>query len=355
MGPNQSERLESCFRDAVSLVENYIQQALQDKIELSVEKKSDFEASVVWRDDLAILNISEGVVDEFDRLWELLWFSPALQSKKCDEHLAQDGIKLDSPQALSDLSITWLALHELMHLELGHLMYAPEACLVEVGTPYSEESFSIDGVNESNLTSVSKCFEMEADFFATDAFLGTFKPDRWPDLQIFGLCVVVVLAVIERENTRLENENITHPRAGTRLFLLLAQLAQMWLHSFKRPNTSCGLQSKTTATTDSYKEIGETYDEIEFMEEVIADLVTDAFYAAEYSEAHAFLNDVGSEGTVFDDLMTAKTEKRLYSGSFVTESGREWLKLDEFRESLRGTELQQSWFVMFPHHYSIEM
>ena len=216
-----------------------------------------------------------------------------------------------------------------MHAEMDHLAFAPQARLVEVGMPAIERERDLPaGLDEADLPLMDKCFEMQADSEATDVFLGLYDKVRWNDLRVQAVCIFVVMALIERENVRLGNEGVTHPKAGTRFITLMGHLFQMWLYPNATLDTSSG---------DTIVKTAEPPDEEEFKayaHAVLTPLVGDAAYVAGFCDAHAFLKDIGGSGELFQDVFAAQYAQELTPDTLSTEAAKEWLELRAINEKI---------------------
>lgn len=329
MGNNYQERLENCLGRAVQLFEQNLGVAPRSRIDLQISADADFAVSVAEDGGHFILSITEATVAEIDHIWDLLWETPVLTTGEGFERLAFDGQKILGFETLADLSLTWLLLHELMHAEMGHLAFAPKARLVEVGIPDVKRERDVPaGLDEVDLTLMDKCFELQADCEATDVFLGLYNNERWDDLRVQSVCIFVVMALIERENVRLGNQGVTHPKAGTRFITLMGHLFQMWLY----PNATL-----ETSSGDTIIKTPEAPDEEEFKSyahAVLTPLVGDAAFVAGYCEAHAFIKDIGEAGELFKDVFTVQYAEELTPVTLSTEAAKEWLQLRAINEKM---------------------
>lgn len=329
MGNNCHGRLENCFLGAVQLFGQNLGFAPQSLIVLEIEPGADFTVKIATSGGKYILSISERVVAEIDRIWDLLWQTPVLTMGEGFKRLTFDGEMLHGFEDLADLSLTWLLLHELMHAEMGHMAFAPEARLVEVGLPAVRRERDIPaGLDEADLPLMDKCFEMQADSEATDVFLGLYDKNRWTDLRVQSVCIFVVMALIERENLGHGNKGVTHPRAGTRFFTLMGHLFQMWLYPNAKLETSSGDTIIKTPELPDAKEF-EAY-----AHNVLTPLVGDAAYVAGFCGAGSFLEEIAGQGALFKDIFTAQYGEDLTEDSFLTDAGKEWLHLRTANEKM---------------------
>lgn len=329
MGKNHRERLEDCFARAIHLFEQSLGIAPQSPVDLKIEPAEGFDVKVSSSGDLHSLLISKGVVSEIDRIWDLLWGTPVLTTGEGFEQPNLYGQKIIGFEDLADLSLTWLLLHEIMHSEMGHLAFAPEAHLVEVGLPAVEFERDIPaGLGQADFPLIDKCLEMQADSEATDVFLGPYDKNNWSDLRIQAVCIFLVMALIERENVRLGNQGLTHPRAGTRFITLFGHLFQMWLY----PNATLDRSSGDTVIKTPKLPDAEEFHE--YAHAVLTPLVSDASYVAGFCEAYSFLEEIGGKGALFRDIFTAQYGEELTDASFLTDAAKEWLLLRSVNEKM---------------------
>ena len=329
MSNKYQKRLEKCFVIAGERFEQSLGFAMQSQTVLRIEQSAGFAVKIVDSGDFFSLIISEKVVDEIDRIWDLLWETPVLTTGKGFDHVRLDSRQIDGFEELAELSLIWLILHELMHVEMNHLSFSPEAQLIEVGSPDRRSVPEIPvGLDAVDLPLIDKCFEMQADSEATDVFLGSYNKDRWGDLRVKAVCIFVVMALVERENVQVGNVGMTHPKAGTRFFTLMGHLFQMWLYPNAVLDTSSG---------DTVVKTPEIPTEAEFKSyahHVLTPLVGDAAYVAGFCDAHSFLKDIEGKGALFRDIFTAQYGEELTKDSFETAAGKEWLELRGINERM---------------------
>ena len=275
---------------------------------LAVEAGPGFAASVSG----GRIRVSTGVVERLDQLWSQLWPTALLAG-------ARGGA---SPTDCADLSLTWLLLHELMHVRLRHHRLLNSNRLVEIGKPddvQREPAAALGGLLDPSR--LSRCLELQADDDASRVFLGAYDEAEAAAFRVRAVAIFVVMALIERENDRLGNRSITHPAAVTRLFMLMATMMTIW--------------GDGDADRD-IRDDGHAYipasalpdDRFEaYQEKVFRPVLDDAALVVTAAGAVTFLDDLQDEGPLLRDLTTALFEPALSPDLLATHAAREWLDL----------------------------
>ena len=289
-----------------------IQQAAADGppivARLAVEDGPGFAASVSGRR----ITVSIGVVERLDQLWSQLWPTALLAGAR----------GATSPEDCADLSLTWLLLHELMHVRLRHHRLLSSNRLVEIGTPDDvrrEPAAALGGLLDPSR--LSRCLELQADDDASRVFLGAYDEADAAAFRVRAVAIFVVMALIERENDRLGNRNVSHPAAVTRLFMLMATMMTIW------------------GDGDAERDIrddGHTYikgdalpdDRFEaYLRTVFRPLLNDVTLVVTAAGATTFIDDLQDEGPLLRDLRTALFEPALSPQLLATQAAKEWLDL----------------------------
>ena len=275
---------------------------------LAVEDGPRFAASVSG----GRISVSSGVVERLDGLWSQLWPTALLAGAR----------GATSPTDCADLSLTWLLLHELMHVRLQHNRLLDSNRLVEIGKPdgvQREPAAALGGLLDPSR--LSRCLELQADDDASRVFLGSYDEADAAAFRVRAVAVFVVMALIERENDRLGNRNITHPAAVARLFMLMATMMTIW------------------GDGDAERDIrndGHTYipasalpaDRFEaYQEKVFRPVLDDAALVVTAADAVTFIDDLQDEGPLLRDLRTALFEPALSPQLLATQAAKEWLDL----------------------------
>jgi len=329
---NYERRLRDALSRAVSLFEQTFEQRFLADPELRVTPSKDFCASIRKSNEKFVVEFSTGVVEAVDALWSDLWETTVLTSGERFERIQCGEGAERTANDYANLSLVWLCMHELMHLQLKHLETWPQAQLVEVvsmqNSGIASEPNFISGLPIEDYPLVSKCHEMQADSEATDIFLGLYSETRWKELRLDAACIFVVMAIIERENQKTQTQYETHPTAGTRFFTLLGHLFQMWTYPGATLEPSeLGSLVRTVEKPDTSKFKA-------YSKAVITPLINDAVTIAATAQAVSFLVDIGDKGAIFKDIMAVQYTRDLKLESLVTNAAKEWLQLMPVNERL---------------------
>jgi len=327
-------RLREALAQAIALFEQTLDHPLLAEPELRVISVQEFHAVMRKENGRFVVEFSTGVVDVVDSLWLGLWETTVLTSGEQFDRIQCAERKESTAENYADLSLIWLCLHELMHIQLRHLETQPHAELIEVSSMPELDLVRtpepVLGLLAEDGLLVSKCHEMQADSEATDIFLGLYSETRWEELRLNTVCIFVVMAIIERENDKSSSPPKTHPRAGTRFFTLLGHLFQMWTYPGATLEAGeLGSMVRTIEKPDVAKFKA-------YSKAVITPLINDAVTIAATAQAVSFLVDIGGKGAIFKDIMAAQYERDLKPESFITEAAKEWLQLMPVNERLMG-------------------
>ena len=296
------------MRKARSLIRQAAAEESPIVARLAVEDGPGFAASVSG----GRIRVSTGVVERLDQLWSQLWPTALLAG-------ARGGA---SPTDCADLSLTWLLLHELMHVRLRHHRLLNSIRLVEIGTPddvQREPAAALGGLLDPSR--LSRCLELQADDDASRVLLGPYDGAEANDFRVRAVAVFVVMALIERENDHLGNRNITHPAAVTRLFMLMATMMTVWGDG----------DAERDIRNDGHIYIkGDALPEDRFdayQQTVFRPLLSDVALVVAAAGAVTFIDDLKDEGPLLRDLTTALFEPELSPDLLATNAAREWLDL----------------------------
>lgn len=314
-GPKQGRRripptarLNRAMRKARSMIRQAAAEEPPITARLAVEDGPGFAASVSG----GRIKVSTGVVERLDQLWSQLWPTALLA----------DARGATSPAGCADLSLTWLLLHELMHVRLRHHRLLDSARLVEVGTPDDVRRAPAAALGELlDPSRLSRCLELQADDDASRVLLGAYDEADASAFRVRAVAIFVVMALIERENARLGNRNVTHPAAVTRLFMLMATMMTVWGDG----------QVERDIRDDGHTYIPASAlpeDRFEaYRQTVFRPLLSDVTLVVAAAGAMTFIDDLQDEGPLLRDLTTALFEPALSSELLATQAAREWLDL----------------------------
>ncbi|AUQ75286.1 hypothetical protein [Phaeobacter piscinae] len=212
-------------------------------------------------------------------------------------------------------SLTWIILHELNHIDLGHFKIFESFDLTQ------RSSFQREPLFTNKFPLVPLCLEMQADHEATEALLGAYSTEDWEKLRERALVISGMMMLIELEDTNNDTTGRTHPKAATRIFQLLGHLSEMPLIRAQVHQNASLIPSE---------------DELQaFAQEVTIPCFFDAIQLAQVASATSIESDLGSPADFFKDLEMVKLGDPTRYAELITQGAREWAKLWPCNEALK--------------------
>ena len=260
-----------------------------------------FQAKIEYCHDCCFLEVSTGLTNTIENLWS---------------RVNKDN--LSRVEGLTKETLIWVILHELSHLDLGHFKLA--TCF-RLAQRASLNVQLIDALQGDMPAVAPLCVEMQADHEATEILLSAYSTDGWNDLREKVLAISVVMILIEIEDAKNNAEGHTHPRAATRIFLLLGHLAEI-------PLVQAQVE-QDTSLIPSEKELQA------FAHEVTIPCFFDAIQLAQAAGATTIADDLGSPEDFFKDLEIAKLGDPSRYADLKTQGARQWVELWPVNEALK--------------------
>lgn len=215
-------------------------------------------------------------------------------------------------------SLVWLVLHELSHIDLGHFKLTSGFEVVQ--RPHLRPN-SLDLLTSDLYSQTAQCLEMQADHEATEIMLGAYTANDWTKLRDRVLAISSMMMLIERVDAESGVQGRTHPKAATRIFQLLAHLAEI-------PLIKAQVEEDTSLIPSE--------DELQaFANEVTIPSFFDAIQLAQAAGAASIADDLGSPEDFFKDLEIAKLGDPSKYGELKTQGAQEWAKLWPCNEALK--------------------
>lgn len=265
------------------------------------------------------IKISTGTVDTIDNVW--------LKVKNTSDNLMGKKFRLNinDVEIAIHTSLQWMIMHELNHFQLGHFRINGGACFgVNIFGLSSRDGIApnlIESLSKTDQLKAPLCLELQADQDATEIILGAYSKDNWDLFRAYACCVFVVMILIEREERSVENKGKTHPIAATRIFMLMAHLAELW-----------SLPAVKRAHNEGLHEVPPDYlppdDEIDqYFEQVVAAAFSDIQIIANAADMRSIWDDLGGADAFFDDIRITQTISDPEPSLFKTCGGRQWAEL----------------------------
>lgn len=327
---DQEARLRNALDAALERYVDRVGEAFPHEVELQITPMDDFLAVVYPSEQGITIEATIGVVARLEKAWAAtLSLSNSLPSGSQIELLGR-------ADHVVDIALRWLMLHELNHVAVGHFRLTAGAGIVEGGgnTHFAlarqkhRQTSPLDALNIADKKLASLCLELQADHDATEIVLGAYFNENHELFSYYAICVALVIFVIERIDREQGNQEISHPRASTRLFMLLAYLAELPLiPAYKR------------AAQEGLEQIPEEYlpDELE-VQEYSSSVVGPVFAAcqiiADAVELPNILEELGGTEAFFADIQKALMDGHGEVGDFKTECAKQWAELKPLNNRL---------------------
>ena len=329
------QRLQQATADALRRYEAGMGTPFLAKIQVEVADDKQFGAGVFETNGSYIIEVNLAVQSAIDQLWQDALQSSILIDDEGNRVADVDGSELTQDR-LSHLSLTWLVLHELMHIKLGHLDILESAQLVETdfgnGTQDSDKiSLTSDlaiALSPEERKLARLCLELQADNEATEVMFGIFAESEWGRFRIEAAAIFVVMALMEKADIGSTNIERTYPRVATRFFSLFAQLFQYWLYSGAELEAGDGESFVITPREPK----GEEFQR--YMKFVLALTINDVINIALWAETDGFLADLDGGGALFKDIHDIQYAPNLETADLQTNAAKEWRKLLPVNEKI---------------------
>lgn len=329
------QSLQQATVDALQRYEAGMGIAFPAKVRVEAVDDYQFGAGVFETDGNYIIEVNLAVQSAINQLWQDALQSSILIDDEGNRVADVDGSPL-SQDRLTHLSLTWLVLHELMHIKLGHLDMLESAQLVETETSNGENHSDKARLTSDLAIALSPeerklfrpCLELQADNEATEVMFGIFAEGEWGRFRIDAAAIFVVMALMEKADIGSSNNERTYPRVATRFFSLFAQLFQYWLYSGAELEAGDGESFVITPREPK----GEEFQR--YMKFVLALTINDVVQIASWAEADGFLADLGGGGALFQDIYDIQYAPILETADLQTNAAKEWQKLLPVNEKI---------------------
>ena len=184
-------RLDRATADALERYELGMDEPFPFHVDIEIVGNSHFGARVFETGNSYTIEVNSAVLSGIDQLWKQALQSTVLINDAGNRVNDIDGSEL-TLERLAHLSLTWLVLHELMHIRLGHLELLDSAQLVETDNEESADGFwqrnqiaDIANVLSSKERKLFRpCLELQADNEATEVMFGIFAESEWGRFRI---------------------------------------------------------------------------------------------------------------------------------------------------------------------------
>lgn len=299
---------------------------------MNVIPSEDFFAHVYPVGDGYGLNVSEGVVPHIQDAWARALDLSATMPPERQIRL------LGNPGHAPEMSLRWLMQHELNHYAIGHFYLTGSAGLLE-GNQSAALGIASRGsaeVRPGLIASLSPaeqalaplCLELQTDHDANEIVLGAYSAENWALFRYYAICILMVIFIIEREERSSASQNRTHPKAATRLFMLLAYLVELpSIPAIKRASTE-GLEHVPEAYLPSIEEI------TGYQHSVVEPVFAASQILVEAVGLPELWEELGGADATFADIEKVLNHGHDLPETFQTPGAQEWARLKPLNTKL---------------------
>lgn len=320
---DQEARLRDALAAALDRYGERVGSPFPADVRLEVVESDAFFAQVSMASKAVMVDVSTGVVDRIDAVWNsALEISAGLpEGKRID--------LLGNPSHTADMSLRWLMQHELNHYANGHFSLTGGAALLEAGsdtvyglvshaTPVNTPLAELTG---EELALAPLCLELQTDHDSTEIVLGAYSSENWVLFRYYATCIMVVILIIEHEERSCGGENRTHPWAATRLFMLLGHLVELpYIPAIKRAHHE-GLESIPANYYPPESEIKR------YQSEVVSRVLGRSQIFAEVIGLQNLWHDLAGYDALFEDIRRAMIGDTDDHRAFKTRGAQQWAEL----------------------------
>lgn len=325
------------FRVAVTVAKAKYQSAYQipfpEDFDLHITDNQNFGACVREANLGFKITINSATLSQIETLWDEFWSSPILSVDS--EHISNSDGATYALDQMKEHSITWLVLHELMHIQLGHMDLLSVAELIETEDaemqPIGQTDLNIRLTQELSSEErkwVRACLEMQADSDATEIMLGVYSPEEQGDFRIKAAAIFDVMALMENATNKQSDNSKIYPDVATRFFMLFAQLFQYWIYSGATLEAGEG---ESFVSSDNQSD-GEAF--MSYANAVLRPIINDAIAIAHMAGIPTFLEWIGGEGVLFQDIHEIQYAKDLSTADLQSAASQEWRRLLPINEKI---------------------
>lgn len=235
-----------------------------------------------------------------------------------------------------DVGLRWLMQHEINHAAIGHFKLSGASGLVEgrgsqtlnIAKRIQTEGSQIIGITKRDQSLISLCLELQADHDATEIVLGYYSGENHLLFRYYATCIALVIFVIEKVDREAGDEQISHPRASTRLFMLLAFLAELpWIPAYRRAHREEldhippeYLPSDAEMKMYSSEVMGPVFSACEIISEAVG--------------LSNIMNELGGADAFFSDIEAAALRGASEPQVFKTPCGKQWAELKPLNQKV---------------------
>lgn len=282
----------------------------------------EFWASVERDGDGYLLQVTTGLVDKTAQLWADAYADEGFQAG------AGQPVASDAAQ-MTHISLIWLMLHELHHIDLNHfdltggfhIAETRNAPCYSVAQRAALQPDPMMGLPPDLRIAAPLCLELQADHDAAEMLLEAYSPQEWESLRHRAMAVSAMMMLIEREDTKHGDKGKTHPKAATRIFQLLGHVAEL-------PLIPAQVQARLKGADQiDPDDLPPEAEQQAYGRQVTIPCFFDAVNLARIADADTIRHDLGEAQAFFSDIEVAKSADPDRFATLSTQGAQEWARL----------------------------
>lgn len=293
-----------------------------------------FWATVEPDGDGFMLEVTSGLMATVAALWNSAYADP--------DFLAGVGqpVASDADQ-MSHISLVWLMLHEIHHIDLNHFDLMGAFCISETRNAPRFDIARRDtskpdphaGLPFELRKDVPLCLELQADHDAFEMLLDAYSSGEWGSLRHRAMAVSAMMMLIEREDAKHGELGRTHPGAATRIFQLLGHLVELPLIPAQVKAHLAG------ASVIDPNDLPSPDEQAAYNRQVVIPSFFDAVNLARIAGAETIRSDLGDPQDFFADIEIAKSGDPSRFAALKTKGAQEWAALVLSNERLKRLQV----------------
>lgn len=327
---DREARLRHALAAALERYDDRVGEAFPDEVEFKLNPSDAFLALVRPSETGITIEATLAVVARIEDVW-----ATTLDLSNALPYDSQIALLGDHDHVV-DMALRWLMQHELNHVAVGHFKLSAGAGIVEGGglTQFAlanqkhRPASPLDQLNATDRKMSPLCLELQADHDATEIVLGAYFNENYELFRYYAICIALVIFVIERIDREQGNQEISHPKASTRLFMLLAYLVELpYIPAYKQ------------AAQEELEHMPEEYlpDEAEvqqYSKAVVGPVFAACEIIAEAVDLPNILEELGGTEAFFADIQKAVLGGQSDVAQFKTECAKQWAALKPLNDQL---------------------
>lgn len=320
--------LDACLQESLALFEAQIGEPFPAESKLTLQDDNAFWAMVRRSENGYAIHCNNGTEQSIRVLWDEVLIHQILRDH--DGTFIGRLRKTNATEDLTRISLTWLMMHELMHISMGHFELIDELEIVgrSASKPSSPPKLDVAAQLGCEPLIIRHCLEMQADWQSGELLLSAVDPNDYAALRVHSVAIMAVIMLIERGNMLAGTQDRDHPSAAARFFMLMAGLFQRWM--YERGT----LKSRDETSRIDLDEAPNEEELKAYANGLVKPVVDDVIVIATAIGLKDFIADMRGDGAIFQDIFAAQYGEETSEDSFGSKGAKEWARLIVVNEQL---------------------